>query len=524
MTYDIILTNSKSSTGFYKVRGIGPHLIAEEARKLGYSAIVIDFIEQWSKEDFIRAADKLVGANTRCFGVSTTWAKDIFTGNKEPSDYMDDWFVNGNFEFMVDEVKKRNPNIKVILGGKKGKALGKHFLQNGYVDYIFDGYAETTFIDWLLDKKIFNPLITYDNRKESHRALMSDEYSFVDAAVRYPENTFITKTEMLGIELTRGCRFSCKFCSFPMIGQKRTQDYMKTKECVRDHFIRNYEMFGVTKYSFQDDTFNDSIEKVQYFADIIESLPFKIHFWCYSRAEMVVNHPEMIQLLYDMGLATTWFGIETYNQQSGKCIGKGMDPERIKDMLYQCKSVWGDDVFVQQGYIVGLPYESVDDLQKTKEWLLRPDCPIDECLFQGLHLRSKKLVDILEPSEVSVFDREYEKYGYYFPGENEFKGVADFEKGIYWEKDDDTGVNDFWSAVRIAKELSQETSPWTTKRWPYPILEASCVDYPSCGSHDLDWPELSKVKNYGGDITGDTFKQKIKEHYIEPFLNYKGIV
>ena len=505
MTYDIILTNSKSSTGFYKTRGLGAHLIAEEARKVGFSAVVIDFMEQWSKEDFTKALDKLVGANTRCFGFSTTWAKDYYAGKPEPSEYIDDWFVNGNLEFMIDEIKKRNSNTKIIVGGKKSKPLSKHLFDRG-IDYIFDGYAETTFIDWLLDKKIFNPLITYDPRKEPHRALMSDEYKFVESTPRYPENTFITDTEMLGLELTRGCRFTCKFCSFPMIGQKRTQDYLKSKECIRDHFIRNYEMFGVTKYSIQDDTFNDSLEKVQYFADVIESLPFKLQFWCYTRAELLVNYPEMIQLLYDIGLKTTWFGIETYNQKAGQTIGKGMDPERIKDMLYQCKSVWGNEVFIQQGYIVGLPYENVDDLHKAKEWFLRPDCPVDEAIFQALQLRSKKLVEILQPSEISIFDKEYEKYGYYFPLEHEFTGVKNISKGVYWRKDDDTGISDFKQAQEISKEILDAVSPWGRKINLPRMLETTCIDN-SCDK--LIQP------------TEEEFRQKIKDHYIDPFLSYK---
>lgn len=505
MTYDIILTNSKSTNGFYKTRGLGAHLIAEEARKLGFSATVLDFIEQWSREDFSRAMDKLVGANTRCFGISNTWAKDMYTGNREPSNYMGDWLVNGNLEFMIDEAKKRNPNITIIMGGKKSKPLAEYLFNKG-VDYIFDGYAETTFIDWLLEKKIFNTMITYDPRKESQRALMSDEYSFVDATPRYPENTFITKTEMLGVELTRGCRFVCKFCSFPMIGQKRTQEYLKSKECIRDHFIRNYEMFGVTKYSFQDDTFNDSLEKVQYVADVIESLPFEIKFWCYTRAELLVTHPEMIQLLHDMGLASTWFGIETYSHKAGQTIGKGMDPERIKDMLYQCKSVWGKDVFIQQGYIVGLPHETIDDLHKAKEWLLRPDCPVDEAVFQALQLRSKKVVDILQPSEISLFDKEYEKYGYYFPLEHEFTGFENIAKGIFWQKDDDTGISDFKQAQEISKEIQDAVSPWGRKINLPRMLDTTCID----NSCDALTPP-----------TEEEFRQKIKDHYIDPFLNYK---
>ena len=302
-----------------------------------------------------------------------------------------------------------------------------------------------------------------------------------------------------------------------MIGQKRTQDYRKTKECVRNHFIRNYEMFGVTKYSIQDDTFNDSLEKVQYFADVIESLPFKIYFWCYLRAEMIVKHPEMIKLLHDMGLAHTWMGIDTYTQKTGKTIGKAMDPERLRDMLYQAKSVWGTDVLLQQGYIVGLPYESIDDLNKSREWLTRPDCPVDETLFQGLFLRSNRFQEVLQPSEYSVFDTNYEKYGYYFPRENEMHNVNDMMFGISWVKDDDTGIGTYQKACEVAADFNKDC--WN--KWRLPQLETTCLDNTPCGSHDLLWPDILKQGHYYVIADEMEYKQHIKEHYINPFLAYK---
>ena len=98
MTYDIVLTNSKAAIEFQKIRGLGAHLLASEARKIGFSVAVIDFLEQWSKEDFSAAINKLVGANTRYFGFSTTWSHDHKIGTPESGDYIDNWLINDNIE------------------------------------------------------------------------------------------------------------------------------------------------------------------------------------------------------------------------------------------------------------------------------------------------------------------------------------------------------------------------------------------------------------------------------------------
>ena len=511
MTYDIILTNSKSSIGFQKIRGLGPHLLASEARRLGFSVAVIDFIEQWSKEDFVTVVHKLVGANTRYFGFSTTWSMDFNAVgvDVEPDDHMGNWVLNGNLEYMMGVVREKNPDVTFIGGGKKTRVLKSYLLDKG-VDYLFDGYSETTFLDFIQDKKIFNRYTSYDNKAEYKKALMSDDYDFTESAATFTENTFITSKEIIPMELTRGCRFKCKFCSFAMIGQKKTQEYMKSKECVRDEMIRNYEMFGITRYSIQDDTFNDSLEKVEYYADVFMSLPFKVTFWCYLRAEIVVNHPEMIPILKDMGLGHTWFGVETFNQQSGKCIGKGMDPERIKDMLYNCKSQWGDQVHIDQGYIVGLPYETLDDLERSKEWFMQDDCPVDSPLFTPLFLRSKRLIEVLDPPDLSEFDLEYEEYGYSFPQDHLMESIHKPQPGLFWEKKDDTGITSFVQAAQLANDLNNQVRDrfYQGDRTRYHMNAAS----------------MSKFMYQTADVecsTEEQFRAAIKKFYIEPFLNYK---
>lgn len=508
MIYDIVLTNSKSSIGFQKIRGLGPHLLAAEARRLGFRVAVIDFIEQWSREDFSRAVNKLVSTHTRFFGFSTTWALDFNTTSVDLSydDHMGNWMLNGNLEYMMETVRKKNPDITFIAGGKKTRVL-KSYLADKGIDYLFDGYSEGNFLDFIQDKKIFNTYTTYDNKVEYQKALFSDDFDFTESAAIYTEDAFITAPEIIPIELSRGCRFKCKFCSFAMIGQKKTQEYMKSKECVREQIIRNYELFGVTKYSIQDDTFNDSLDKVKYYADVFASLPFKITFWCYLRAEIVVNNPEMIPILRDMGLAHTWFGIETYNQQSGKCIGKGMDPERIKDMLYDCKSQWGKQVHIDQGYIVGLPHETVSDIEKSIEWFLREDCPVDAPVFTPLFLRSKKLIEVLDPPDLSEFDLEYENYGYYFPGDETTITIEKPAPGLVWHKKDDTDITSFFQAASIARDANKKVQDrfYEGDRTEYHMNAASMSDFMS-SAHDVKCD------------TETSFRKEIKNFYIDPFL------
>ena len=459
--YDIILINSKSVDEYLKVRGIGPHLIANRSREMGLSALVIDFIESWNKQDFIKAINKFIGPNTKLFGFSMTWAKHPHKTNVYPDDLIGDYLTNNNFEYMIDEVKKINPQIKIVCGGKK--TLEFYYKLKHNVDYFFDGYSECQFMDFLENKKIFDKVINYDTESNSR-----SDYDFKHAKNLLPKETFLTPRETLGIELSRGCRFNCKFCSFPLIGRKDASSYLKDSDVLRQELIYNYETFGIQKYSIQDDTFNDSIEKVKYFYDVVKSLPFKIYFWCYLRAEVIVKHPEMIDMLLEMGLTETWFGIETFCHKAGKNIGKGMDPDLIKNMLYNCKKSWRDQVTIQMGYIVGLPDEIQEELYKHSEWFMQPNCPVDRAVYSPLYIRPKVLIDFFQSKEISEFDRNYEKYGFYFPEEANFTGseddFANLNRFYNWQRDTNDDIPNLFDAYKISLDLNEKMKEFANKK------------------------------------------------------------
>jgi len=300
---------------------------------------------------------------------------------------------------------------------------------------------------------------------------------------------------------------------------KDVAGYTKTKQTFRDTLVYNYETFGIQKYSIQDDTFNDSIEKVRMFAEVVDSLPFNIYFWCYLRADLVVKYPEQIELLHQMGLVQTWFGIETFNRASGRAVGKGGDPDKIKEMLYKAKEVWKGDVLIEQGYIVGLPYESVESIKHHAKWLLSDESPVDQTTFVPLHIVPKELQDKYIISYTSEFDREYQKHGYSFPDGNN----PDHQKAMNWEKIDGSDITSF----NQAKALCVDLGKYTYHKKPLYPLKPSIFD---TARDYKEFADFDKVRNMSptdyktmlGTLPthGDTeqFIERLRESYIEPLI------
>ena len=461
----------------HKIRGYGVHRIASQIRANGYTCLVVDFSSALTFARYKEIIDNSVGPETLMVGFSTTWMPYRWPElpgeytNQIPGHYIGeehevshlkqeqlDWrsenlivkFGKNEVEEFLQYPKTINPKLKIVLGGAKADFYMD--LQN--VDHVIFGIAETMTLD-LLDKlsgktkRIFNKYIDHDRKAHA------DTWDFRESSTKYTELDFIQPMETLILEVGRGCRFKCAFCNFPLIGQKNVNDYLKYPSIIRDELLENYERWGTTKYFIVDDTFNDSTEKLEMMIKVMQDLPFKIKFWCYTRIDILATHPEQIELLKELGVAETFFGLETFNDQSSKTIGKGMPSSRRKDTLYKAKEVWGDRVTMEGGFMIGLPYETKASWRSTVDWLKQPDCPLDISTCYPVNIAKK--TDRNQWFPTSWFDNNYEQFGYYFPHDG-VEGI------LAWHKDDDTDINTFMQAQQLADETTKEIAPYQRVR------------------------------------------------------------
>jgi hypothetical protein len=222
-------------------------------------------------------------------------------------------------------------------------------------------------------------------------------------------------------------------------------DYLKFQEVLKEELIENYTRWGTTQYYIMDDTFNDSTEKLLKVKEVLDSLAFKITFWCYLRLDLLAKHPEQIPMLKEMGLNQTYFGIETFHPAAGKAVGKGMSAEKRKTALNLCKEVWGNDVHIQSGFMVGLPHEPESSIEETAAYLRDPGCPIHEAWIFPINMFNGQFDD---PARKwiyqSEFDKNFDKHGYYFDTP---ESLLDHTK---WRKKDASGIYTAEQATAIA--------------------------------------------------------------------------
>lgn len=497
-----------------KSRGYGAHRLASHIRQNGYSCLVVDFSSLVTWDLYKQILDKAVGPNTLAVGYSTTWMPYKFpdvgvrTSNPGEGDGYDadrfsipslvTAFAKDDYKPWLNYVKQLNPKTKTILGGAR-----IDFYLNAPTDFVIVGLGETETIDLLNSlsgrtRRIFGRIIDHDRKAHS------PEWDFRDSTTSYTNYDLIQPHETLNLEVSRGCKFKCAYCSYPLIGQ-RTQDYLKRSSVLRQELLENYNRWGTTKYIITDDTFNDSTEKLEMFTQVSQSLPFELKFWCYLRADIIAAHPEQIQLLKDAGLQETYFGIETFNPKSAKFIGKGMAHERIVDTLYKCKDRWGNNSYIAAGIIVGLPYETQQTIFEAAEFFRRSDSPVDLAnMFPLSIIGNHNLVKYMYMSEM---DRNYSKYGYYFPNP---------EVNFFSWRKDDTDINSYEQAEQLAQQIN-ETLPNKPNRGDFYISSFNDERLKD-RKKNLDLTDQEYLNLIRSINFTELFKETVVRDYFKPLI------
>jgi hypothetical protein len=54
------------------------------------------------------------------------------------------------------------------------------------------------------------------------------------------------------------------------------------------------------------------------------------------------NNFEQVYLLKEIGLVNTWIGVDSMHPVASKIIGKGMNSNKKKDLIYKIGEVWKD--------------------------------------------------------------------------------------------------------------------------------------------------------------------------------------
>lgn len=396
-----------SDSRIYPVlRSIGAYQVANRLRNSGFTVKVIDYFPyllHYNYNSLIDIIEKYVSDDTIWVGFSTTFFYGYGRTHAPGKALSSHPLKNEKIYSIKNKILSINSKIKIVLGGYE--AWQKEF--DDFTDFYIEGYADDSVIGltkYILGK---NPFFQIDYKSIINDRTASN-FDFSNHSFQWDKTDEIHYNECLPIEIARGCIFKCAYCSYPLNGKKKL-DFIKNPKILLSEFTRNYEYYGTTSYMYTDDTHNDSVDKLKYLYDEVYSkLPFKIKFSTYLRLDLIRAHPEMIPLLRESGLHSCFFGIESLNYESNKTVGKGMQMSKTIETLHLLKKEW-PNVFMQAGFIVGLPNESKETATEWLNIISDKFFPLDRITLNPLHLYKNQ-------AEKGVWSNDIEsnpaKYGY----------------------------------------------------------------------------------------------------------------
>jgi hypothetical protein len=418
MTYDVILFTDLAGK-YYHTKPLGAYRLATELRSHGYSVKVIDFSGNWLSNIKMCLAllESIIGNNTLFIGFSSTFfgvisEHDIsvksghFTGLASWSSAYP--CSAQKFEVFLATINKKWPHVSLVYGGSNVSL--QHQLSDRF-NFVVAGLADKVIIDLTNHLKNQTPLKFNRLPEKKFKYIDYDvkglSFDFANSKTIFEECDQVVPGELLPLETSRGCMFKCKFCSFPLLGRKKTDPaYQKTHECLTAELKHNWDRWQVKKYAVIDDTFNEMTSKLTVVHRAIQEANIDIEFFAYIRLDLLHAYPEQIPLLRDMGLRSAYFGIESLNTKSAMAIGKGITRENIIKTLELCQRHWGDQVSMHANLIAGLPHETPETLDKTMTWFHSDASPVDSVHLSCLHLFDSTNI------WSSEFESDPKKHGY----------------------------------------------------------------------------------------------------------------
>lgn len=346
---DVIKDINYNSLINLAVRPSGPHIVANKFEENGIEAEVLDYVPYMREEELLQFFEKRKNDNIKFIGISANFATSLYIEE----------FIKKSNEYFPDAIK--------IVGGQR------RFNEDLGADYYVSGFAEVA-VPAIIRHELYGEELEYQHHHDGKRVeTKSGKYQthlLPDFQTYYKKNDYLTHDDVLSLEIGRGCKFKCDFCSFSLIGLKDRA--IRNSNDIKEELTRNYELYGVTNYMLSDDTVNETTDRIRSLAEAVDGLNFTPTFGGFIRLDLVPAHKEHIELMAQARILANYYGIETFNRNTGKLVGKGADPEKVKDTMlevyeYMMKNVgeYHGDV----GMIIGLPRESIESLNRSHEWL-----------------------------------------------------------------------------------------------------------------------------------------------------------
>lgn len=293
---------------------------------------------------------------------------------------------------LAQRIRELEPGVKIMLGGPQASVAADAILKNcPYIDAVGLGEGETTIIDICraVVKNDFSNVmgVAYRNQDEVicryANSLIEDldTLSMIDLDLySYPIS------DMLSLDVGRGCPFSCNFCSTKLFWKQKYR--IKSPKRIFEEIKFYHEKYGIKQFPIVHDLFTLNKEAVKEFCDLMIENKLDVTWTCSSRIDTVDEI--LLRKMSEAHCVNIFFGVESGSARIQKVIHKNLDLQKIPGLYKLCKEIGMGTTFA---FVYSFPQETRNDISDTFNLMYQIwDMGYEEFKKKKLSVRLSRLI------------------------------------------------------------------------------------------------------------------------------------
>jgi len=331
----------------------------------------------------------------------------------------------------LDIIKQVAPDTITVVGGPHPTLALDEMAELDTIDYIVTHEGEITFPKLLKaiadnappqERVLVGEPPDLDALPFPDRDLFLDEWRRAGYTSDSPEDPFVPELPppFITIIAGRGCRYNCSFCQPAErrlfgrgVRRRSPSNIIAELEILRTKYHFNSMMF-------HDDTLTGDKEWVTEFCHLYQERGFDQPFFCQSRADIIVRHEDMVELMAKAGCKGYFIGFESGSDRMLRFIRKGTTREINLQAAHICRKY---GIKIWANYMLGLPTETKEEVLETISMLREIDPDYyspsfytphpgsdlyDYCAQNNLSLITSHDQYRRNPTEVKIKGQDYE--------------------------------------------------------------------------------------------------------------------
>lgn len=267
-------------------------------------------------------------------------------------------------------LKAKRKCLPIVFGGPHASTVASETLETfEFVDFILTSECERSIQDFMAylsgpGGQPAVPGLMYRHRGNAvsslpnYPMLPADELPDIDYSLLHHLRDFGS----VPLDVGRGCPFGCTFCTTNVYWERRYR--LRSVEYVL-HAVQDVQtVHGINSFGFVHDNFTAAPPKVAEFCEKVIASGIKFEWRCSARPDSLDG--PLLDLMHAAGCRSIFMGIESGSPRVQRLCKKRVKLDHVAPTIKRALNL---ELSLTASFIVGFPYEEIDDIEKTLEMM-----------------------------------------------------------------------------------------------------------------------------------------------------------